>query len=34
MTAAPGCSPIQALLDSLHARYSEFRDGEVATYIP
>lgn len=27
-------SPIQALLDSLHARYADFRDGEVATYIP
>ena len=34
MTAAPGSSPIQALLDSLHARYAGFRDGEVAAYIP
>jgi glutaminase len=34
MTAAPGSSPIQALLDSLHARYADFRDGEVAAYIP
>ncbi len=34
MTAAPGCSPIQALLDALHARYADFRDGQVAAYIP
>ena len=34
MSAAPGCSPIQALLDSLHARYADFRDGQVAAYIP
>jgi hypothetical protein len=34
MIAAPGSSPIQALLDSLHARYAGFRDGEVAAYIP
>jgi glutaminase len=34
MTAAAGCSPIQALLDSLHARYADLRDGEVAAYIP
>lgn len=34
MTAAAGCSPIQALIDSLHARYADFSDGEVAAYIP
>jgi len=34
MTAASGRSPIQALLDALHARYAGFREGEVATYIP
>lgn len=34
MTSAPGCSPVQALLDTLHARYVDVHDGEVATYIP
>lgn len=34
MNAASNRSPIQALLDSLHARYADFRDGVVATYIP
>jgi len=33
MTAA-GRSPVQALLDTLHARYVDFHEGEVATYIP
>jgi len=27
-------SPIQSFLESLHARFAEVRDGEVATYIP
>ncbi len=31
---APGRSPVQTLLDSLHARYVDFHDGQVATYIP
>jgi glutaminase len=34
MTNPSSRSPIQALLDSLHARYADFRDGEVANYIP
>ena len=27
-------SPIQDFLEFLHAKYAEFREGEVATYIP
>jgi glutaminase len=34
MTAASGRSPIQALLDALHARYAGCRDGEIASSIP
>ncbi|MGI9176552.1 MAG: glutaminase, partial [Pirellulales bacterium] len=33
MTAAAR-SPVQALLETLHARYAGFHEGEVATYIP
>lgn len=32
--AAPVRSPVQSLLDSLHARYAADRNGEVASYIP
>jgi glutaminase len=32
-SARPG-SPIQSFLDALRAKYADFRDGEVATYIP
>ncbi len=34
MTAATGRSPVQAILDALHARYAGVRDGAVASYIP
>jgi glutaminase len=34
MTAASGRSPIQALLDALHARYAGCHDGEIASSIP
>jgi glutaminase len=34
MSAAACRSPIQTLLDALHAKYAGFRDGEVATSIP
>jgi len=34
MSAVPSRSPIQVLLDALHAKYASLRDGVVATYIP
>jgi glutaminase len=34
MAAAALRSPIQSFLDFLHGKYADYRDGEVATYIP
>ena len=34
MTTTAARSPIQSFLNSLHAKYAPYREGEVATYIP